>query len=86
MKNFAAARRFRYGTNANSFINPKAAEQIVDASPDRSGCFSTSLVRRSALIRAAASTHPFDGVYSSEENMAIESSPRIVSTTVLGLR
>jgi len=39
-----------------------------------------------ALIRAAASTQPFDGVYSSEENMAIESSPRIVSTTVLGLR
>ena len=39
---------------------------------------------KAALIRAAASTQPFDGVYSSEENMAIESSPRIVSTTVLG--
>jgi hypothetical protein len=39
-----------------------------------------------ALIRAAASTQPFDGFHSSEENMAIESSPCIVSTTVLGLR
>jgi len=29
MKNFAAARRFGYGTNANSFINPNAVEQIV---------------------------------------------------------
>jgi len=38
------------------------------------------------LIRAAASTQPFGGFHSSEENMAIESGPRIVSTTVLGLR
>jgi hypothetical protein len=37
-------------------------------------------------LSPAASTQTFDGVYSSEENMAIESSPRIVSTTVLGLR
>jgi hypothetical protein len=29
MKNFATARRFGYGTNANSFINPNAVEQIV---------------------------------------------------------
>ena len=29
MKNFAAARRFGHGTNANSFINPNAVEQIV---------------------------------------------------------
>ena len=33
MKNFAAARRFGYGTNANSFINPNAAElKSLDAS------------------------------------------------------
>jgi hypothetical protein len=32
------------------------------------------------------STLTFDGFHSSEENMAIESSSRIVSTTVLGLR
>jgi hypothetical protein len=37
-------------------------------------------------MRAAASTQTFDGFHSSEENMAIESSPRVVSTTVLGLR
>jgi hypothetical protein len=28
MKNFAAARRFAYDTNANSFINPNAVELI----------------------------------------------------------
>jgi hypothetical protein len=37
------------------------------------------------VLRAVArSTPAFDGFHS-EENMAIESSPRIVSTTVLGL-
>ena len=39
-----------------------------------------------ALIGAAASTLSFDGFHSSEENMAIEFSPRIVPTTVLGVR
>jgi hypothetical protein len=29
MKNLAAVRRFAYGTNANSFINPNAVAQIV---------------------------------------------------------
>jgi hypothetical protein len=38
------------------------------------------------LNRAARSTQTFGGVYSSEANMAIESSPGIVSTTVLGPR
>jgi len=38
------------------------------------------------LIRAVASTPPFGDFHSSEENMAIESSPRIVPTTVMGLR
>ena len=33
MKNLAAARRFGYGTNANSFINPNAVEQIVGREP-----------------------------------------------------
>ena len=28
MKNFAAARRFGYRTNANSFINPNAVEIV----------------------------------------------------------
>jgi hypothetical protein len=43
------------------------------------------MIRRWVREIAAASTQPFDGFHS-EENMAIESSPRIVSTTVLGLR
>jgi hypothetical protein len=38
------------------------------------------------LIARRSSRPTFDGFHSSEENMAIESSPRIVSTTVLGLR
>ena len=29
MKKFAAARRFGCGTNANSFLNPNAVEQIA---------------------------------------------------------
>ena len=32
MKNFAAARRFGYGTNANSFVNPNAVDNSLDAS------------------------------------------------------
>lgn len=42
----------------------------------------------SAFILAfrARSTLTFDGFHSSEENMAIESSSRIISKTTLGLR
>ena len=35
---------------------------------------------------ACSSSQALDGFHSSEENMTIESSPRIVSTTVLVLR
>jgi len=32
MKHLAAAPRFGYGTNANSFINPNAVNKSLDAS------------------------------------------------------
>jgi hypothetical protein len=47
---------------------------------------SAFIIPNSSLLFAARSTLTFDGFHSSEESMAIESSSRIVSTTVLGLR
>jgi hypothetical protein len=57
MKNFAALRRFGYGTNANSFINPNAVEQIVGPRAK-----SKELSTKSKRFRAAASTPPLGGL------------------------
>ena len=58
MKNFAAAHRFGYGTNANSFINPNAVEQIVGRER-RERLSQLAWCGEGALIRAAASTQTF---------------------------
>ena len=60
MKNLAAARRFGYGTNANSFINPNAVEQIVGREP-RERVSQEAFVNQSWRYRAAASTLPLGG-------------------------
>ncbi len=55
MKNFAAARCFGYGTNANSFINPTPSNKSLDAS----GGSVFRIITGPAMlewIRAAAST------------------------------
>ena len=56
MKNFAAARRFGYGTNANSFINPNAVKSL-----DASGTSGLVIDNLSVTqLSPAASTQPFD--------------------------
>jgi hypothetical protein len=79
---------FRIGWNFNiTSACIEADSQRHNKSLDASGVSRLVMDNLSVTwLTAAASTQQFDGVYSSEENMAIESNPRIVSTTVLGLR
>jgi hypothetical protein len=58
----------------------------LDASGGSVKSLPISNCRLSIEFAQPRSTPPFDGVYSSEENMAIESSLRILSITVLELR
>jgi len=44
------------------------------------------MIGAACLLEFAPLRQPFAGFHSSKETMAIEFSPRIVSTTVLGLR
>ena len=57
MKNLASARRFGYGTNANSFINPNAVEQSLDASRDSVFFHEPLMNSQLALARGRVKLH-----------------------------